>query len=172
MTISWVSSPSTGPSAATRWCVRCPPPPRPAGPDLPPPPFPRFPIADDVSSLPVGPPGLGAQNLDMWRQLPEIVRQLEKDVKVIVLRGLGKHFCTGIDLDVLNTITTLDGECRHRLASFARLLAISRARLTPGLPISSPSSSSRREQGGGRPQVQGPRFDDAGEHHLSGEVHG
>ena len=169
MTISWVSSPSTGPSAATQWCVRCPlllALPAPICP-----PFPRFPIADDVSSLPVGPPGLGAQNLDMWRQLPEIVRQLEKDVKVIVLRGLGKHFCTGIDLDVLNTIKTLDGECRHRLASFARLLAISRARLTPGLPISTPSSSSRREQGGGRPQVQGPRFDDAGEHHLAGEVH-
>ena len=49
-----------------------------------------------------------AVNLDMWRQLPLIVSKLEQDVKVIVLSGLGKHFCTGIDLDVLKAILNLD----------------------------------------------------------------
>ncbi|WZN63961.1 enoyl-CoA hydratase/isomerase [Chloropicon roscoffensis] len=71
-----------------------------------------------------------AVNLDMWRQLPEIVRQLEKDVKVIVLRGLGKHFCTGIDLDVLNTITTLDGNKVEDALKFRDLVLMMQESIT------------------------------------------
>ena len=42
----------------------------------------------------------------MWRELPAIVSHLDKEVgvRVILLRGLGKHFCTGIDLGILKTI--------------------------------------------------------------------
>ena len=53
----------------------------------------------------------------MWRELPRIVQRLEKEVKVIVLRGNGKHFCTGIDLGVLGAILELDGKLPPFLSS-------------------------------------------------------
>ena len=60
----------------------------------------------------------------MWRQLPEIVAQLERDVNVIVLRGLGKHFCTGIDLGVLRTIVGLDGNKLKDALKFRELILV------------------------------------------------
>lgn len=43
-----------------------------------------------------------SMNIDFWRELPEVVQQIDNDAsaRVIVLSSTGKHFCAGMDLSV------------------------------------------------------------------------
>ncbi|WP_281302165.1 MULTISPECIES: crotonase/enoyl-CoA hydratase family protein [unclassified Iodidimonas] len=44
-----------------------------------------------------------ALNADFWRDFPKMIDQLDEDpkVRVIVISGMGRHFCSGIDLAML-----------------------------------------------------------------------
>ncbi len=45
---------------------------------------------------------LNTMTPDFWRELPEIVRDIDDGAKarVIVIASTGKHFCAGMDLSV------------------------------------------------------------------------
>ena len=52
-----------------------------------------------------------------WKELRAIFEKLDSDeeVRVIILSGEGKHFCSGIDLSLLSDITKSDETCGARL---------------------------------------------------------
>ena len=60
-------------------------------------------IADHVAHLRLNrPQALNSMVPDFWRELPAIVRDVDRNAKarVIVLSSTGKHFCAGMDLSV------------------------------------------------------------------------
>lgn len=50
------------------------------------------------------PAAMNAMNLAFWRELPQVVRQLESEggTRVAVLSSTGKHFTAGMDLSVFS----------------------------------------------------------------------
>ena len=58
-------------------------------------------IKDHIAHLEMSrPDALNAMNRIFWKELPEIIRDIDKNSKarVIVLSGQGKHFSAGMDL--------------------------------------------------------------------------
>lgn len=57
-----------------------------------------------------------------WQELMEIFEILRADpeVRVVILGGEGKHFCSGIDLSMLATITSSDSKCAGRIRESLR----------------------------------------------------
>lgn len=57
-----------------------------------------------------------------WRELPEAVRLIEQDteVRVIVISAKGKHFCSGMDLEVFQTIGAGEGVTPSRASADLR----------------------------------------------------
>lgn len=59
------------------------------------------------------PEKMNAMTLDMWAEVPLAIRAIEDeldDIRVIVLRGEGPHFCAGMDLSVFASLAnTGDG---------------------------------------------------------------
>ncbi len=57
-----------------------------------------------------------ALNQTAWDELKAIFEKLEEDdsVRVIILRGEGKHFCSGIDLELLMSVAGLTENCEGR----------------------------------------------------------
>lgn len=61
-----------------------------------------------VFDLVINRPSRGnALSIDFFTEFPDALSSLDRnpDVAVIILSGAGKHFCTGIDLHLLNTLT-------------------------------------------------------------------
>ena len=61
-------------------------------------------VEDGVADLRLNRPDrANAMNVDMWQELREAARAADAapEVRVVVLRGEGKHFCAGIDLGML-----------------------------------------------------------------------
>src|SRR5882724_286450 len=61
----------------------------------------RVEISDYIASVTMLGPGKGnAMGPDFFRELPELFRRLDTDddVRVVILRGSGDHFCFGLDL--------------------------------------------------------------------------
>jgi enoyl-CoA hydratase len=58
-----------------------------------------------------------ALNSEAWTELHNAFTELDQDetVRAIVLSGEGKHFCSGIDLSLLQTITQSDESCGARI---------------------------------------------------------
>src|SRR3954467_3323837 len=56
------------------------------------------------------PKQLNAMSLAFWRELPEIVRELDArgDVRAVVISSTGKHFTAGMDLSVFEGSSSLD----------------------------------------------------------------
>jgi enoyl-CoA hydratase/carnithine racemase len=76
-------------------------------------------LVDGVGNLILNRPSKGnAQNDDMWQELHQALDTLqEQGARAIVLRGEGKHFCTGIDLATLGgglTSKTAPDACEGR----------------------------------------------------------
>ena len=66
-----------------------------------------------------------ALHMQAWKELHSIFDTLSeaKEVRVIVLRGEGKHFCAGIDLELLMSITELKKtDCSGRRSEKVRAL--------------------------------------------------
>lgn len=61
-----------------------------------------------------------------WRELPEAVRLIEQDpeIRVIVLSAQGKHFCSGMDLEVFQTIGGKEGVTPSRASADLRELIL------------------------------------------------
>ena len=60
-----------------------------------------FEIRDHVGWLTLNRPDKGnAVSLEMVQELRQFFADLEKnlDIRIVVMRGAGKHFCTGLDL--------------------------------------------------------------------------
>lgn len=57
-----------------------------------------------------------------WKELKEIFEELDQadEVRIIILSGGGKHFCSGIDLSVLMNITNSDKSCEARIREILR----------------------------------------------------
>lgn len=57
-----------------------------------------------------------ALNQTAWNELKSVFEALDEDesVRVIVLSGEGKHFCSGIDLELLMSVTGLAENCEGR----------------------------------------------------------
>lgn len=79
-------------------------------------------VKDRIARIRLNRPDKGnTLNRDFWQDLPVIVAKVEAmdDVRVIVLEGEGKHFCGGIDWEVLEHIFAPAGDhvddARHRL---------------------------------------------------------
>ncbi len=58
------------------------------------------------------PASANAMNRAMWFELRDTFRDLDADrsVRVVVLSGNGKHFCSGIDLEMLAELNTVGGD--------------------------------------------------------------
>ncbi|CAA7041608.1 unnamed protein product [Microthlaspi erraticum] len=69
------------------------------------------------------PSQLNALSLDFFVEFPEALSSLDKnpDVSVIVLSGAGKHFCSGIDLNSLSSISERAESGRDRARSSEHL---------------------------------------------------
>ena len=60
-----------------------------------------FEVRDHVGWLTLNRPDKGnAVSLEMVQELRQFFADLEKDldIRIVVMRGAGKHFCTGLDL--------------------------------------------------------------------------
>ncbi|MPR35436.1 crotonase/enoyl-CoA hydratase family protein [Salmonirosea aquatica] len=57
-----------------------------------------------------------ALNQTAWKEIQNVFEALDEDeqVRVIVLSGEGKHFCSGIDLELLMSVTGLTENCEGR----------------------------------------------------------
>lgn len=57
-----------------------------------------------------------ALNQTAWEELQKAFDFLDEndEVRVIILSGEGKHFCSGIDLELLMSVATLSGNCEGR----------------------------------------------------------
>ena len=57
-----------------------------------------------------------ALNKTAWEEMKAIFEQLDRDddVRVVVLSGEGKHFCAGIDLELLMSIGGANNKCEGR----------------------------------------------------------
>lgn len=57
-----------------------------------------------------------ALNQTAWNELQSVFEMLDEDdsVRVIVLSGEGKHFCSGIDLELLMSVAGLTETCEGR----------------------------------------------------------
>lgn len=74
-------------------------------------------LADHVAHLKlVRPQQLNTMTREFWRELPEIVRDIDVNARarVIVLSSTGKHFSAGMDLAVFTGGAALGGESRDR----------------------------------------------------------
>ena len=61
----------------------------------------QFEVRDHVGWLTLNRPDKGnALSLEMVQELRQFFADLEKnlDIRIVVMRGAGKHFCTGLDL--------------------------------------------------------------------------
>ncbi|TDB67843.1 crotonase/enoyl-CoA hydratase family protein [Arundinibacter roseus] len=67
-----------------------------------------------------------ALNQTAWNELKWVFEQLDEDenVRVIVLSGEGKHFCSGIDLELLMSVATLTNSCEGRKREQLRKLIL------------------------------------------------
>lgn len=64
-----------------------------------------------------------ALNVKAWEEMSQIFKELSDEigVRVIILRGEGKHFCAGIDLDLLMSLNELKSiSCEGRRAEQLR----------------------------------------------------
>jgi len=61
-----------------------------------------------------------------WRELPDAVRLIEQDpeIRVIVISAQGKHFCSGMDLEVFQTIGGKEGVSASRASADLRELIL------------------------------------------------
>lgn len=57
-----------------------------------------------------------ALNQTAWDELRRVFERLDEDdtVRAIILSGEGKHFCSGIDLELLMSVATLSKNCEGR----------------------------------------------------------
>ena len=81
--------------------------------------------ADGVATLTLARPQLGnALGPELVEGLLSATRQAldDRSVHTLVLRGEGKHFCTGLDLSELEQLS--DGDLLHRLVRIETLLAL------------------------------------------------
>ncbi len=63
-----------------------------------------------------------ALNQDAWKELADVFAKLdqEENTRVIILTGVGKHFCSGIDLSLLQSITQANISCTARQSEAIR----------------------------------------------------
>lgn len=75
-------------------------------------------LADGIATLTLNrPERANAFNRALWDELRQALRAVEAmtDVRVVLLTGRGRHFCAGIDLDMLDEMQALaGGACRGR----------------------------------------------------------
>lgn len=94
----------------------------------------RLETAAGIATLSINRPRVrNAMDAAFWRELPEIVRQLEGDlaVRVLILRGEGPHFCAGIDLEYLHAIAPRgEGERAREAVAFRRAILDMQAAIT------------------------------------------
>lgn len=68
-----------------------------------------------------------AMNMPMWDELREAFTWIDQtpDIRVAILRGTGKHFCSGIDLDMLTAISAeITDPCKGRQSEKLRRLIL------------------------------------------------
>lgn len=80
-------------------------------------------INDAIAHIKINrPERANALNTQAWNELQQVFDELDENpaIRVIVLSGEGKHFCSGIDLDLLMSVTQVnqvacDGRKREQL---------------------------------------------------------
>lgn len=75
-------------------------------------------ITDHIAQVAFNrPEKANALNEQAWVELKAVFEYLDEndDVRVVVLSGEGKHFCSGIDLSLLMSITNTEETCNARL---------------------------------------------------------
>ncbi len=80
---------------------------------------------EKVATVPLNRPGkANALDESAWKEFPACFEQLDRDpaCRVVVLRGEGKHFCAGIDLQYLMQVGQLSqNDCEGRRREAMRL---------------------------------------------------
>ena len=73
-----------------------------------------------------------ALDLPAWREIRSVFKQLNTNpqVRVIILRGEGKHFCSGIDLSVFADLLSVDAESGRKSEALRQFILDLQADLT------------------------------------------
>ncbi len=90
-----------------------------------------FELNDNIAHLHLNRPDrANAMNQAMWHELGEAMAWIDNtpEVRVVILSGNGKHFCAGIDLDMLNELIdeSIGCEGRKREALRGEILQLQR----------------------------------------------
>ncbi len=83
--------------------------------------------ADGIAHIELNrPKKMNSMTRAFWRELPVAVHQIEQDVenRVIVISAQGKHFCSGMDLEVFQTIGGKKGVTPSRASADLRELIL------------------------------------------------
>lgn len=83
----------------------------------------RLDLSDHIATVVFNrPEKANALNSEAWKELTEVFVALDQaeNIRVIILTGEGKHFCSGIDLSLLQSITQSSISCGARQAEAVR----------------------------------------------------
>ncbi len=83
-----------------------------------------FEVKDQIADIRFNrPQQANAMNLDLWYEIKRAFEQVERspEIRVAILSGEGRHFCSGIDLTLLQELLDEDISCEARKREKLRL---------------------------------------------------